>query len=73
MESIKIGNKKMYGLILMLIGFLIFYNKNRILDYQENIAGRNNQAFRREAREVSIVVFSISSLIGGIIIVILSF
>ncbi|MGE5811235.1 MAG: hypothetical protein ACM339_07010 [Ignavibacteria bacterium] len=63
----------MFGLILMLLGLLIFYNKNKILDYQENIAGRNNQAFRREAREVSIVVFSISSLISGIIMVILNF
>jgi hypothetical protein len=63
----------MLGLILMLLGLLIFYNKKKILDYQENIAGRNNHAFRREAREVSIVVFSISSLLGGIIIVLLSF
>ncbi len=39
----------MLGLILMLLGLLIFYNKNKILDYQENIAVRNNQAFRREA------------------------
>ncbi len=57
----------MFGIVLIVVGILLFFNRILILNYQENIIGNNKPALRRKAREFRLIIMSIILFVMGLI------